>query len=761
MKINRLRLYGWIGVQKGLGLQDLELDFRGLKGLIALSGKNGTSKTTVMESLQPYRTLASRKRSLSAHVTKRNSVKELDFDFQGNNYQTKVLIDCDSGKQEGYIWKNGDSEVDGKARNYDAYIENLFGSKDLFFNSIFCAQNSSKLSDLTTGRLKELFAEFLRLDQYIAYEKTTKQCIGLLGSQGTAYQTQLDSIRDRLTQYGDLQGKLTQARADLGSANEAHARAIRELVEIDADIAKIKEVIASNLAQNARLTDFNKRIADAEQAIQGEMGAYVDRVVSIRAEVRNVKQEIVKLSTVLKDKEWIERAMVRSKELAEKIEIKTNTISKELQDIAKLKDQVREVEDAVRREVTPYPNEAKILLLKEQIRGLKAQASDLEKRDPECVSSVCSFIETALSAERSLPALEKQLVEVVEARKAHDTKSIKIAEDLNVKKIALQVKEKEASKFVAGIQKLLTANKKEYAGASKLAGQEGDLREALARKEAAKKREKELTAQGMGLKGDCARKVEGLKAELLGFRNTYAKILSQIDTDADSRLERMDQGKLTAEKSKHDCETRITDYMAVFRSIENSITEKITLEKQLAEIEAKGSIIEAQVSEWTYLRNALSKDGIRALEIDSVAPSISAYANQILFNTFGPAYSVKLKTQDDEGREVLDILAIEEDGRETLLEDLSGGEKCWSLKALRLAMTLIAKQKSGRAFETAMADEEDGALDAENAQNFIRLYRSFMEAGGFESCLFISHRPECVAMADNVLEFGEGGININ
>jgi exonuclease SbcC len=76
-------------------------------------------------------------------------------------------------------------------------------------------------------------------------------------------------------------------------------------------------------------------------------------------------------------------------------------------------------------------------------------------------------------------------------------------------------------------------------------------------------------------------------------------------------------------------------------------------------------------------------------------------------------------------------------------------------------MTLISKEKSGKAFCTAMADEEDGNLDAGNAQNFIHMYRAFIEAGGFDDCFFISHRPECVAMADHVLTFGNGGITIN
>lgn len=761
MKINNLKLKGFIGVKKGLGLDDLELDLTGLSGLIAFSGQNGSGKTSILESLQPYRTLASRKKALPFHVFTRDACKELDFDFQGDNYKTKVLIDCDSGRQEGYVWKNGSSEVDGKVRNYDAYIENLFGSRDLFFSSIFCAQNSSKLSDLTTGKLKELFAEFLRLDQYIAYENTTKQCITLLSSQGGVYARQAENFRERLARYGDLTHKLTQRQIDLTEINEAQARSAQEIAELEGKTLAAKERIAANKALTARVEDFRGRITTTEKAIQTELAAYESRVDSIRTEVRNAKHEIVKLAQILDDKDRIEQAVIRRKELTEKIEIKTDTINAELQNISDLKEQTRKQEKAIEVVLKPHIDEAKIPIFKEQIRNLKTLTADLGRRDPECSSVICGFIKTALEAEKSIPVVERLLSETREFVERHNTKIKELANQLTAEKTDIEGKVKEASKFVSGMQELLTAHKKEHAKSSELADRQGDLREAMAKKGAAEKREKDLTAQGMGIKGDYARKVEGLKVELLGLKNSLEEVTGQIDYGAQKALTILEQDIYLARNQKEEVERKISDINADIRTIQDNIKERTMLTEQLTEAETKAKTIQAQVSEWIYLRNALSKDGIRALEIDSVAPSISAYANQILFNTFGPAYSVKLRTQDDEGREVLDILAIEEDGRETLLEDLSGGEKVWSLKALRLAMTLIAKQKSGKQFLSAMADEEDGSLDAGNAQNFIHLYRAFMDTGGFEDCFFISHRPECVAMADHVLEFGEGGISIN
>ena len=117
---------------------------------------------------------------------------------------------------------------------------------------------------------------------------------------------------------------------------------------------------------------------------------------------------------------------------------------------------------------------------------------------------------------------------------------------------------------------------------------------------------------------------------------------------------------------------------------------------------------------------------------------------------------MKLLTQDQEGKECLDIVVITEDGGEILLDNLSGGQRVWVLMAMRLAMTLLSKETSGHQFQTAFADELDGALDPDNALNFVNMYRGFMQVGGFEDFLFISHRQECREMADNVLKFEAG-----
>lgn len=761
MKLNRLALKGFIGVKKGLGLDEIELDLSGLNGLIALSGKNGAGKTSILESLQPYRTLASRKKALPYHVFQKDACKELDFDFQGDSYRTKILINADSGRQEGYIWKNGQSMVDGKARNYDDFITDLFGSKDLFFNSIFCAQNAQKLSDLTTGKLKELFSEFLQLHKYIAYESTVKQCLGALTAQATAYDRQAEGIRAQLSGYGDLESKLAKTAGEKAGKKGSLERIEIEIQANTKAITTIKEKIAANAAMEARAEDFRKRIYDTEKSAEEETSEYDARVSGLRRELKKCKINISSYSNIMDMQDDIEEAAEQKAALENEMDGTAQEVQRRQDILSDVKDRIHAHDQTILPSTQPHKKESDIPILKERIRNAESKAAELEKRDDTCVSEVCSFIVGAIAAEKSLDGLHNELAALQKEVEAHNHHVEKTLEKASAEKKSLVQKQTDISDDINLLKARVHQLKSTHTNVLEMANRAGDLKVAIAQKETAEVRAKELTGQGMKEKAASDAKKGKLQAEIDKMRASLNEITQQIDRSAKNSLAEFEIDHRNKSNERGYLMDQINTLEADIQQCQKDIERRTTYEEQLADSNLKQVSIQKQINEWTYLRNAVSKDGLRALEIDSVAPSISAYANQILFNTFGPAYSVKLRTQDDEGRETLDILALEEDGRETLLEDLSGGEKTWSLKALRLAMTLISKEKSGKAFNTAMADEEDGNLDAGNAQNFIHMYRAFMETGGFDDCFFISHRPECVAIADHVLEFANGGISLN
>src|SRR4030065_161758 len=139
MQIEKLRLKGFIGIKRGLGLDEISIDFKNIVGLIAFAGQNGLGKSTVLENLHPFNTLASRSGALFTHV---------------------------------------------------------------------CVRDAQKLSDMTTGQLKTLFAEFLRLDRLQEYEETAKQVINVLTGKSGQIDINIEALGKRMEGVKDLRSEI-------------------------------------------------------------------------------------------------------------------------------------------------------------------------------------------------------------------------------------------------------------------------------------------------------------------------------------------------------------------------------------------------------------------------------------------------------------------------------------------------------------------------------------------------------------------------
>lgn len=766
MKILNLRLKNMIGIKKGVGVDEINIDLSKTSGLIALSGKNGAGKSSVLENLQPYARLASRDGALQHHFFGKNGEKELIFEFNGDRYKTLIKIDAESGRTEGYVWKNDTSEVDGKISNYNKYIKELIGSPDLFFNSSFCSQNSKKLNELTTGKLKELFSEFLRLDKLIEYEDTSKQCANLLAGEKDRTRADIEQLNQQVDRYGNPAKVLAAAKTHQVIVEQSIKESEQVLEKLANQLSSIQADIQKNELLRAEKDNIGKDINRFSAGIEKDIQQEKKELDALRQRHRSAADDILEMESLLANENEIREAAEQAEIFLSTIEVQKSA----LYDMGKAcisavhatsakKAEHQAISMEVEKKLNDNNNQCNLLQLK--LNSAKIAAADLDKRDPSCESTTCSFIVRALASQKDISELEQKLPKCSttdnEIKKAYSDilKRLK-TETKAFKKSEIDLKSKQESLSLE-----IAKKEQELIPIKKLARELPMVSQAKIRKEGAENQKKEITDEGIRIKEIWAKRIaeqqeQKAKAEVSLF-DVSEKIDDTLEVNSAPVIVQMKEIKSFIVKSMDD----LVSMASEIALSEKDISAQKHDREKIANKEKKLCAITSEQVDWQYIKDACGKNGLRALEIDSVAPVITTYANDLLFSTFGPAFTIRFRTQDDEGREILEIVAIGEDGAETPLDFLSGGQKVWLLKALRLSMTLISKQKSGAEFLSGFADELDGPLDIDRAVEFIQMYRAFMTAGGFESFYFISHKPECQALADHRIVFGGGRITNN
>lgn len=773
MKIEKLRLKKFIGIKRGLGLDEIEVDFANTSGLVAFAGSNGLGKSTILENLHAYNTLASRSGALFNHVFGRDAEKELSFTYNGSRYRTLLKLDAQSGKSEGFIWKDGESLVNGKIRDYAKKINEIFGSENLFFNSVFCAQNATKLSDMTTGQLKSLFAEFLRLDRLQSYEETAKQLINVHAGKLSQIDTTIAALQKRTEGAQAAQGEIDRLNESLVLKNGNKAAYNMELRAAQDARERLKETIARNEVLMNQVEDIAAAIRTMQKNLDDEGRAAEEQLSKLRVQYHQLQSDIADADGILASEAAIYAFAENKKALEVLIESMSECVDSVAELTAAAQETVTELEKDVRELINRLKltgNDARlseidrdISTLKQKISACDNQLKALDKRHPECTINGCSFIVAAIQAQEELPALNDRLSQLMidkENRVAELTAAAtEISEQISEKEAALKNARAiltERTEAQRTKRQDLAVKRRELAQYQNVAEKQAALAVAKAKKEDRIKALEENTAHGRAIYDVWAAKKNTINDQILEQRRKCDAIIGNINKSAGNELAAVDYEIEQATKQISETEQAIADTSARIAKLQGELSGLRDAEEQLRKSTEDRLRVAANIADWTYLKNACGKNGLQAMEIDGAAPIITGFANDLLSQAFGSLYTVKFRTQDDEGKECLDIIVIADDGEEVLLDNLSGGQRVWILMALRLAMTLLSKEKGGRNFETAFFDEMDGALDSDNAVNFVNLYKSFMDIGHFSTIPFISHKPECRSMADHVLMFEAG-----
>lgn len=785
MKIRNLKLRGAIGIKKGLGVDEIEIDFTQFQpGLIALTGRNGSGKTTVMENLHPYRQMVSRDGSLQSHFYLKDSYRVLDFESNGKTYQSSILIDALTGASEAYLFENpGLPDMqplnDGKLTTYDTEIEKLLGTPELFFNSVFSGQKSKGIAELKPADRRKLFYELLNLNVYETYLERAKAEL----KKEEIKLAQTEAKINLLTAQSKSIEVLETTQSEL---NSQKAETIKTITRIESEISEVqtklqKLEVEKKLSEEKKLrnTEHEKKIASILIEIQQCENDHNAKVLKLNSDVEeNTKllNHNLKLSTE-EAETTINTKLEQIKELTGLIDNGKNSLMTLQKKYSLYKDEhskrIEEISESEKNLVS-IENEAN--LLKQQTTSQKAEIDKIEKsililvRVPctEELGSNCPFVENAYSDKSTLDSKIESLNNLNKRLTEKKTEFDKTKSEIEIIKTKL---------INANTEKELHFYQQIDLKTKTLKGQENELKELNKTDWQKLKDELKQASNNVTLYQS---KIESLLSVIEEAKENYLKeveklgaevneLYSKIDANLDSKISRIENEINCLNDEKEELQQQLKEQKELSSSLDKQITEiekEIEQEKinmnTITKLQQEKRNIEAEILDWTFLSKAFDKTGIPVLKLENSGIEITSIANELLSlfeNKFRIVFETTSLTKDKKKlKETFDINIVEEDGV-CEIGNKSGGQQVWLETAIQLAISLVVR-KQGRNIETSFLDEKDGALDLDNAYNYIEMLRKAHQMSGVNNTFIITHRPELLDLIPQQVKLTDGYLQI-
>lgn len=775
MRLLKLSLRGSIGIKKGLGIDEIEIDYSQFSsGIIAFVAKNGRGKTTIMDNSQPFRVMPSRDGTLPEHFFLKDSYRFLTVEHNGGVYEFKILIDAINSKQEAYAYKDGEPLNDGKLKTYDAVVESLFGSEQLFFNSVFSAQKTQGIAALTPGDRKRLFFELLGLDKYEDYSAYAKSMADELEKQLTAKESELNTLKPEHS-LEHIHDKIAYYLGTKSSAEEQYSVESQKLTEFQAHKAELEQIEKQQETveqQNSQLVqeikEVNSRLNQGNFKTERDIISLSDERHSIELQIKSLSEKRQNIAQYQEDV----KSLTRNRELLEKSHANIRKLSDEKQEMLSAKAEF-DNEAAQRNsrcsdlksEISRRENE---LYWMEQNKNNYERSNDLLESIP-CGDKypTCQFIAQAFKDKKSaieiselIPVKEKELKQQLaelELENAGFTAKMQQSDSIFSEKIKL-ISERISS--LMSEEKLVTAEIERLSNAPKLL-------------ESAQNADNQILVLEEKLKSVNIR-IQSTKEQWAAIETELNAKLERLQADLEKNISQIYVG---IEAQIKDVNYKIVLKQSALESIQSSINQAISslsewnlikqqTEQILDKIEKLKPVInkiQNDLSEWRFLQKAYGKAGIPIMKLEHSAALVTATTNDLL-QLFDRTFRVKintmtLKSDNKSFKEVFDILVLD-NGEPTELANKSGGQQVWIESALQMAIAHVVR-KSGKNIKTAFLDEKDGALDLENAHNYIQMVMTSGRLSGIEQTFLITHRPELLDMIPQQIHLSDRGIEIH
>lgn len=702
-------------------LKDVQVIFNDIPGdIIAITGKNGQGKTSLMEAvfMSLYRALPSRPAGTYKYFHGRDSLVDFKFDWQGKVFEALINIDSVYEKMEAFLYdehQNPVKGITGKTKDYDVTIEKIFGSSNLILASSFAAQTKKgSFTSLPKVDRKDLFIRMLNLEilQRISKEAVIEmnKCDADLRSNRDA----LSVIRDRIKQaiipdIDELQAQISILEAD----HESYKKESRRLLQ---KVSELRTIAGGWKGIQDRVEEEKRKISE-----------YAKRRLYLQERLRQNQQTIDKAPPM----DNIDEQLTKLRDEAHRLRTEISRLHGVRRDLAQHKAGFDEATAKFRQEWLVENSALKLAKAAKESAEKDASIIDQVPCKAEGEFASCQFLVNAIEKRESMDALEVEIV--------HKTQAM----------LKIQDEQSQLSKVQTGALENCDKQIKDSEAAANAVHAEITKLEILTTLSAAVEQAKIIISE-------VNHQIEIVNKSYADA--TTALMAAQIEYESASNslkeVQSVERQLVVTEEAAVNTGKKIDSLRSQIATAEATkawVTESSREEYRLENI---NRVLETDRREWDLLARAFGPMGIQSLEIDAAGPTVSSLTNDLLFSCFGPRFSIKFLTQvlkaDGAGyKDEFDINVIDADnGRDGSIDDLSGGEKVVVGEAVGLAISIFNKMKSGVAWQSLFRDEVSGALDDDAAQKYIAMLRRAREIGHFVKVYFIAHQPRLHDLSD-------------
>jgi len=742
--LERIWLRGAIGIKKGIGLNEVSIDFNDFDpGIIGLLGDNGTGKTTLEENMHPFPCFISRSPSTPTEKAKlqdsfflRDSAREVTYvdKVSGDCYRFLILVDGAnaSGSCEYHIFRNGKPLVNGRQADYMATVEELFGSIEMFRRSAVIAQKFSKknpsLADANPTERKKIYTELAGIDYLQTYSEAAAEHAKTLEAEIKTMSGRIEAMAEDVAGMDGLAELVDSITGEIHTKQGIQKADEYTHKELCADRDQLAEKVEANKRITSRCDELSKTDA------------------SLATEHRDQEKLIITYQEAMSKREEAEHELREG----EKIRAQITALEKERTAVLEERDQISQ---SYQRERQAVENDERIIIREiDQIRQEKAQKS--EKR--AVLMQKIDALDEKLQNTITCPNCHHAFVIGGEADEADLDVAQGTVWALDQDLEECRYREAEAMKRREQLAWPAEPEPPVFAKTVELQNLQNEL-DWLdvdgSRQIVEKAKEAEIRLEAVRIR------LGEIEEQQQQNVNEVAQLRASYDDEADKAYQELVSDIATIESNLKELAAELAALT----------TKKQIYEEQFAALEMKHIDLELlrekaakkkqDAAEWRYLERVCGRNGIQALELDAVAPDIMGICSRFLGVVRDhydgcPFDSIKIETTRIAGKgsktkQVEDFAVLVHDTRDdsyVKIEDISGGEDVWVTRALYDAFGVVRRKNAGIRFLTTLRDEADGALQLEAKTAYYRLLEAAHQESGCIHTMAITHSPDIQEM---------------